>query len=278
MHGIYETGYYYKDNNSPLSMRVSFKGKYWSDTADDWVSANTIFVVRAENSIFFEYPVSVNIQNTPFTGNVPLYEELGQGYAVRFGKRQNGTGTVNTGTGKLKIELFVNMPDVVYWPAPVMWLQDFNMNLVSQKDSVEVKPPPQSPSYSYGSRKKPAYDTVTDYLMSEYGGIESFSQVYTDSDGISKLANINYSLPVFRSKGVTEIFSVSERPEQHQLRIIKELVSSQATVSDIIPATNIQSLRQTVYNNKLLVRDSYTIDCLNNICNVDYLTRRINYT
>jgi hypothetical protein len=230
--------------------------------------------VRGTEHVPSNIDVNVSIANKPFSGNVPLYEELGQGYAIRFGKRQDGSGTANLGTGELTVELFVDYNN--NYPV-TLYLEDFNMNLVDQKDEPNApKASPQSPTYSYGDEAKPAYKNLTNYLMSEYEEVTSFSQVYTDNAGNTKLGDISYSLPIFNPAGTTQYFTKSERPEQHQLRVIKELLSSQLTLSDIIEVNN--DLLQVKYNNQLLVRDAYTLDCLNNSMSVDWNIKRMNYT
>jgi hypothetical protein len=273
---FYQSGFYYPNGQSPLLMRVKFKDMYWSDLVDDWTVSPTVFTVQTDEKVWLELPLTISsIKNKPFVGNVPLYEELGQGYAIRFGKRQDGSGTANVGTGELTVDIFVKQQ----FNAPItMWLQDFNFNLVNQKDSIEVKTSPQAPTYSYGNDKKPAYSTVTNYLMSEFEDVTSFSQVYKDTEGATMLEDIAYSLPVFVAKGTTSTFTVSERPEEHQLRVIKELVSARVVLSDVIPVADLQKMKQVVYNGKLLVRDAFSIDCLNDMCNVDFVVRRVNYS
>jgi hypothetical protein len=258
--------------DSPLAMSIYFRGKYWSDDDDDWTTFTTIFPVRGDTDIVDEVEPTVPIRNKPFVGNVPLYEELGKGYAVRFGKRQDGTGFDISGKGTLTIKLFVK----AWKDKPITcWLADFNFNFVNQKDDIEVKSAPQSPTYSFGDEKKPSYNSITNFLMSEYEDVDSFSQVFTDSTGSTKLSDINYQLPVFAAVGTTNTFNVSERPEQHQLRVIKEVISRQVTLSDVV---KLDTSKQYVYNNKLLVRDGYRIDCLNDMLYVNFKIKQQNYT
>jgi hypothetical protein len=112
--------------------------------------------------------------------------------------------------------------------------------------------------------------------MSSYENISSFSQVYMDVNGNTQLDALDYSLP--NGTLGTSNFSESQKPEEHTLRIIKELISSRVVLDDVIDFSQFNDWKQVEYNNKLLVRDSYTIDALNNIVYVSWIIRKFNYT
>jgi hypothetical protein len=261
---------------SHLVLEVQFRGKWFNSQTEDWQDTRAFIRPELETPMSQEDIVSqIKDHYPPF--EVPLYEDLGRGYAMPFGKRQDGTGTDNSGTGTLDIKLyFVNKLGDNFVPF-TFWLQDFNFNLVDLADSVQLKSAPKSVQYQYGNKTKPARQKITNYLMSEYDDIVSFSQVYTDNEN-TKLDTLSYILPVFAGLGVTSTFNVTEKPEYHTLRTIKELISSQVIISDIIPFKDFQSKRLVYYKNNLLVRDGYNIDALNDIVNVNYIIRKQNYT
>jgi hypothetical protein len=112
--------------------------------------------------------------------------------------------------------------------------------------------------------------------MSHYEGITSFSQVYSSSDGQSQLDTLQYKLPYMTAAGTTAYFTVTEKPEEMQLRIIKQLISSQIVLKDILALKDVKN--SYTYRGRLLVRDAYSIDVLNDTCSVSYIYRRNNYS
>jgi hypothetical protein len=203
--------------------------------------------------------------------HTPLYEDLGRGYAIRFGTKQDGTGVPNAGTGTLTINLYFGSSNI---PLTV-WLQNFNFNLVKGVDEINVQKTPQSPTYEYGNKKKPDYKQLTNYLMSSWENISSFSQVYIDTNGNTQLDTLDYSLPN-GTMGTTN-FTKTQKPEEHTLQVIKELISNRVVLDDVIDFIQFNDIKQVTYNNKLLVRDSYTINALNNVVNVTWAIRKLNY-
>jgi hypothetical protein len=270
---------YLKRQNTMLGFEVKFRDMWWDGDTEDWVTTRKVFKPTMMYDIACEDIVTAIADHYPPI-QTPLYEDLGRGYAIRFGKRQDDSGTANFGTGTLEIRLYVfnssNQYPTTYYPV-TFWLKNFNFNVVDSKDDVQVKDAPKSPVYAYGNKKKPSHSSVTNYLMSSYEDIISFSQVYTDSAG-AQLNTLSYSLPVYNASGTTTNYSTTEKPEQMQLRIIKQLISSQVTLSDIIEFTNFINKRQILYNSRILVRDGFSVNALMNIVNVNYVYRRLNYS
>jgi hypothetical protein len=193
---------------------VKFKNLYWNHEEDDWRTIKKINWVPLDNTqgmISEEIAYSIADKYPPRM--TPLYESLGSGYALRFGARQNGTGVNNTGNGTLEIELVFKKYEPLRQYPFTYWLQNFNMNIVDGADEVaDVKSTPQSPSYEYGNEKKPQYSKITNYLMSSYNNVSSFSQVYTDSDSQNELDTLSYTLPQSNG-GSISYFSIEEKPE-----------------------------------------------------------------
>jgi hypothetical protein len=253
-------------------MEINFKDKWWYD--DDWHTVKGICTVPMPNRGGCEV-INLQIPDVHPPVHVPLYQSLGSGFAIRFGKRQDGTGNDNIGSGPLKINLFFHSPEstVIMKQALTVWLQDFNFNMVKGADEVGLKKTPQSPVYEYGNKKEPKYSQITSYLMSSYENISSFSQVYKDAGGNTPLDTIDYALPT----GLNTAFEVTEKPEEHTLRVIKQILSSRVILNDVIDFLKFDSLRQVKYKNQLLVRDNFTVDALNNTVNVNWIRRKFNY-
>jgi hypothetical protein len=163
------------------------------------------------------------------------------------------------------------------WPLTI-WLQDFNWNFADAKDDINIKETPQSPSYKFGDDKKPDYSTINNLLMSYWKDVDSFSQVYLDEKGKTPLDTIKYDLPEFGGVGLTNIFTVTEKPENHQLRMIEENISRQVILTDILRIVNYNDTRMVYYKNQLLVRDSFTIDLLNDIININWVIKTKKYS
>jgi hypothetical protein len=256
-----------------MMVTIEFRGMFWSDIADDWTTSPVKFELPLTNSknTGFE-DINNQIADKYPPRKTPLYDSLGSGYALRFGKRENGTGVDNSGTGTLNIKLYFGPASPNNFYAQTFWLQDFNFNLVDASYEANAKQVPQSPTYQFGNSKEPEFSQINNYLMSSYENVASFSQIYTDAAGTNQLDTLNYSLPF----GSSSIYTVNEKPEEHTLRIIKQVISNRIILQDIISFKGLN--KQYIYNNKLLVRDSYTINALNNIATVNFIIRRSNYS
>jgi hypothetical protein len=258
-----------------LRAEITFKGKGWD--GDEWITANPIIIIQCNPGAELEAATG-SIKDVQPPVVTPLYEELGKGHAIRFGKKQDGSGEENIGRGVLKIRLFTD----TYYGSPynllgaglTLWLKNFNLNFVRAKDDVKVSKKPQSPVYEYGNKKEPKYSQINNYLMSYYDDdIKSFSHVYDDAEGNNKIDTKVYNLPT----GVSTVFNVTEKPEEHTLRVIKQVLSGMVIINDVIDFNNFNDLKQVKYNGDLMVRDSYTIDALNNKVSVSWLIRKFNY-
>lgn len=94
-----------------FKIQVKFKDLYWSAITEDWSPSPNTFSLPLETQGELEKIIGQIKTHYPPV-HTPLYEELGQGYAIRFGERQDGTGTANTGTGTLSIKLFFGFTDI----------------------------------------------------------------------------------------------------------------------------------------------------------------------
>jgi hypothetical protein len=267
------------NDNRMIAFSIKFRDMYWNGDFQDWSVTPSVFYPTVNGEWSCE-GISSEISDHYPPITTPLYEDLGRGYAVRFGKEQDGSGVSNVGTGTLEIELYVFNQSIrypnAYYPL-TLWLQDFNFQIVDAKDTVNKKDAPKAPTYQFGNKRKPSFSTVTNYLMSSYDEIVSFSQVYSDATD-TQLDTLTYTLPTFNTSGTTTNFTTTEKPEEMQLRLIKQLISSQVTLSDIIEFTDFINKRQVLYNGRILVRNGCSIDALMNIVNVNYVYRRMNYS
>jgi hypothetical protein len=262
---------------SPLLMRISFRGYRWDFAANDgeggWkINPESYDVPFGNNAVGWE-SIEMSIQNKAPKSNIPLYEEAGAGYAVNF--------EGNTGSGTLKIELmFRSLYDSGaggYVPT-YYWLKNFDFNILDTSKTSGKADVPQTPCYFYPIEKKePAYTDISTYLMSRWNGpgtVNSFSQVFSDSTGGNLLDKLTYSLPRYGDSNYPDI---TEKPEEHLLRLIDQLVSGEVSLDYELKNSQVMAIRQAVQDNKLLVRDSSVIDALNDKISIKWKKRMVNY-